>query len=178
MVACDANGCAGCRPHVCRVSLPAERGERVSAYDNVKVWTVDPAPSVRSRPSRARGPVRLEGGRPQTPEDIRERSERNEKLGVWARLAVVGILGAAILWWPYGRDCGFGLAAYMAATVMIIVGGLWVVACTWICRMARTHAIAMLVALWGVGLMAAEILPRTGYASTTAAWRFAMIFAS
>ena len=144
----------------------------MSAYDNVKVWTVDPAPSVRSRPSRARGPMRLEG-RAQTPEDIRERSERNERLSVWARLAVVGILGAAILWWPYGRNCGFGLAAYMAATVMIIIGGLWVVACTWICRMARTHAIAMLVALWGVGLIAAEILPRVGYAradSAHSAW--------
>jgi hypothetical protein len=58
---------------------------------------------------------------------------------------------------------------YVAATAMIIVGGLWVVACTWICRMARTHALAMLVALWGVGLIAMEVLPRIGYAKADAA---------
>lgn len=142
----------------------------MTAYDNVKVWTVDPTPKVRSRPSsRGRGPIRLED-RTRTPEEIRERAERNERLGVWARLTVVAILGAAILWWPYGRSCGFGLALYMAATTMVIVGGLWVVGCTWTCRMARTHAAAMLVALWGAGLMAAEILPRIGYAYTTATW--------
>lgn len=113
--------------------------------------------------------MRLEG-RTRTPEEVRERAERNEKLGIWARLLVVATLGTAILWWPYGRSCGFGLALYMAATTMIIVGGLWVVGCTWTCRMARTHAAAMLVALWGAGLMAAEILPRIGYASTSAVW--------
>jgi hypothetical protein len=149
--------------------MPAERGERVPAYDNVKVWTVDPTPSVRRRPSRGRGPIRIED-RAESPEDIRERYERNEKLGVWARLVVVAILGVAILWWPYGRSCGLGLATYLVATAMIIVGGLWVVACTWTCRMARTHAIAMLVALWGAGLIAAEVLPRIGYARHPAAW--------
>lgn len=141
----------------------------MSAYDNVKVWTVDPTPSVRRRPSRGRGPIRIED-RAESPVDIRERYERNEKLGVWARLAVVAILSAAILWWPYGKSCGLGLATYLVATAMIIVGGLWVVACTWTCRMARTHAIAMLVALWGVGLIAAEVLPRIGYARHQAYW--------
>jgi hypothetical protein len=117
--------------------------------------------------------LRIEG-ESRRPEDIRERSERNTRLSVWARLGVVAILGGAILWWPYGRSCGVGLATYLAATAMIIVGGLWVVACTWTCRMARTHALAMLVALWGVGLIAVEVLPRIGYARTDpvhpAAW--------
>ena len=47
------------------------------------------------------------------------------------------------------------------------------VACTWTCRMACTHADAMLVALWGVGLIALEVLPRIGYAKADlahAAW--------
>ena len=57
-----------------------------------------------------------------------------------------------------------GLASYMTATSMITIGGLWVVACTWIQRMARTHAVAMFVALWGVGLLALEVMPRIGYA--------------
>jgi branched-subunit amino acid ABC-type transport system permease component len=103
--------------------------------------------------------------RPRRFEDKRAKSERNEKLGVWARLFAVGLLGGSMLWWPYAHSCGVGLSLYLAATMMIVVGGLWVVACTWIQRMASTHAIAMLVALWGVALILIEILPRVGYAS-------------
>lgn len=132
------------------------------AYDQVKVWTVDPTPPARPRSPRHR----LSGAErgPRRFDESRDRSGRNEKLGVWARLLVVAILGGAILWWPYGRNCGVGLASYMTATSMITIGGLWVVACTWIQRMARTHAVAMLVALWGVGLLALEVMPRIGYA--------------
>ena len=31
--------------------------------------------------------------------------------GAWARLLLVGALGASLLWWPYGRTCGIDLAA-------------------------------------------------------------------
>jgi len=151
---------------------PAERGEHVPAYDKVKVWEVDETPRPRSRPplpSRPRGPDSTRSG-PRRFDDTKERAERNAKLGVWARLLAVALLGGAILWWPYVRSCGFGLAAYLAASAMIVVGGIWVVACTWILRMARTHAVAMLVALWGVSLIAIEVLPRVGYAAQSATW--------
>ncbi len=144
----------------------------MTAYNQVKVWEIDevrPRPSRPSRPPQPRRPAKTDGGALRS-EDTRERTERNERLWVWARLSVVAILGGAVLWWPYGRSCGFGLAAYVAATAMIIVGGLWVVVCTWTCRMPRTHALAMLVALWGVGLIAVEVLPRIGYAAQSAAW--------
>jgi hypothetical protein len=140
----------------------------VPAYNQAKVWNADPAPQARPRPARPR-PLGTEH-RPHRFAVSRERSERNEKLFVWARLTAVATLGAAILWWPYARDCGFGLSLYLAATMMIIVGGVWVVACTWIQRMARTHALAILVALWGAGLVTAEVLPRIGYAATTSTW--------
>jgi hypothetical protein len=141
----------------------------VPAYNQVKVWTIDPATEERfgssTRPRQA-GAER----RPRRFVEARERSEQHEKLWVWARLAVVALLGCAILWWPYGHNCGFGLSLYLAATTMIIVGGVWVVACTWIMRMARTHAVAILVALWGVALVTAQILPRVGYAQSAATW--------
>lgn len=150
----------------------------MTAYDQVKVWEIDeiqPRPPRPSRPSRPRGPARadrrsLRSEDKREKAERRERAERNERLWVWARLSVVVSLSAAVLWWPYGRSCGVGLAAYVAATAMIIVGGLWVVVCTWTCRMGRAHAIAMLVALWGVGLIGAEVLPRIGYAAQSAAW--------
>ena len=163
--------------------MPAERGDHVTAYDQVKVWEIDevqaqPRPLRPARPPRPLRPRRPAGtaDRPVRSENAREkaerrrRAERNERLWVWARLSVAVILGAAVNWWPYGRNCGFGLAAYVAATAMIIVAGIWVVVCTWTCRMARTHAFAMLVTLWGVGLIGVEVLPRIGYAARPAAW--------
>ena len=148
----------------------------MSAYQQVKVWEIDeirPRPSAPSRPmrpSRLPRPSRIEPRDRRRPENTKERTERNRKLGVWARLCIVVTLGAAVPWWPYSSSCGFGLAAYVAATAMITGGGLWVCVCTWTGRMARTHALAMLVALWGVGLIAAEVLPRIGYAARSANW--------
>ena len=92
------------------------------------------------------------------------------EMGVWARLFIVAVLGTCILWWPYARECGVGLGLYLVATTMIVVGGLWVVACTWILQMARTHALAMILTLWGGALLTAQILPRVGYAANTATW--------
>lgn len=153
----------------------------VPAYDQVKVWTVDPAPprAPKSPPPRREPSTRQKIG--STRQKIAERWSRpaeraltwfewKEEYGVWARFAVVATLATTMLWWPYGRSCGFGLALYLASTTMIVVGGLWVVACTWILRMVRTHALAMLVTLWGAGLIAAQVLPRVGYAADAATW--------
>ena len=139
--------------------------EHVSAYNNVKVWEV-PTPTVKPRPSHLRASPRHDS-RPRNSEQNRE---RNEKLGVYARLVGVAILAAAMLYWPYARSCGLGLATYMASTIMVVVGGIWVTACTWITRMPRTHVIAMLVSLWGLGLLTFEVLPRIGYASAQETW--------
>ena len=137
------------------------------AYNDAKVWEV-PSDKTRSRPALVRSPARP-AGRDES-SGSRERYERNERLSVWARLAVVAILGVALLYWPYARSCGFGLAGYMAATTMVVVGGVWVVACTWIVRMPRTHVIAMIVVLWGIALITAQVLPRVGYARSPAEW--------
>jgi hypothetical protein len=162
------------RPYV-PVLDPTDGGATVSAYDQAKVWTVPTSPSKstappapRARESRTRQKIAERWSRPT--ERTTRRFVWTEEYSVWARFAVVTTLAAAILWWPYGRSCGFGLALYLAATVMIIVGGVWVVACTWILRMARTHALAMLITLWGAALIVAQVLPRVGYAANAATW--------
>lgn len=132
-------------------------------YQSAKVWTVDGGSKIRPRGPRPRLQKHVES-KGRRPADAKRRAVRSARRSVWARLAVVGVLSTAILWWPYGRTCGYGLASYLAASSMIVVGGLWVVACTWIVRMPRTHALAMLVTLWGVGLIGVEVLPRVGYA--------------
>jgi hypothetical protein len=99
----------------------------------------------------------------------RERQEAAQaRLGVALRLALVLGLAGAIVFWPYPAPCGLRLAGYLAAIGMVGVGGLWVAAYTWRHRMAKTHALALLIVLWGLALAASEVLPRVGYARTDA----------
>jgi hypothetical protein len=89
---------------------------------------------------------------------------RNVLLGTIGRMVLVTTLGVAINFWPYEHACGVGLIGYMAAESLIVVGGLWSVVWTWQQRMPRIHALAMAVVLWGLILLAAQVLPRVGYA--------------
>ena len=57
--------------------------------------------------------------------------ERLSIFGIWTRLILVGALGTALFWWPYGNACGFPLATFLASYVMVIVGGLALAARTW-----------------------------------------------
>lgn len=160
----------------------------VPAYDQVKVWTVDPVrPRAPKGPPPRREPStrqKIAGTRQRIASAQQEMAERwsrpaeraltrfvwKDEYGVWARFGVVATLATAMLWWPYGRSCGFGLALYLTSSTMIIVGGIWVVACTWILRMPRTHALAVVVTLWGAALITAQVLPRVGYAANVATW--------
>jgi hypothetical protein len=36
--------------------------------------------------------------------------------------------------------------------------------------MVRGHAVAMVMVLWGIALVAAQVLPRVGYAADAAKW--------
>ena len=105
------------------------------AYDQVKVWEIDPSP---------RGSARTQRKEPARQPRIQPRRESRwsrpsidskpvaamisfdwwtEEMGVWARLAVVGILASSILAWPYGNSCGFGLALYLIENGLVIKDG-------------------------------------------------------
>jgi hypothetical protein len=100
-----------------------------------------------------------------------ERQERIAKgIGTGGRFVLVIGLSAAINFWPYSHACGFGLMAFMFAELLVVVGGLWTVVWTWEHRMVRAHGAAMAVVLWGLALLAAQVLPRIGYAATAAHW--------
>ena len=100
-----------------------------------------------------------------------ERQERTAMLvGTGGRFVLVFALAMAINFWPYGHACGFGLFTYMFAELLVVVGGLWAVAWTWQHRMVRGHAVAMVMVLWGIALIAAQVLPRVGYAADAAKW--------
>jgi hypothetical protein len=91
--------------------------------------------------------------------------QRVAMLGAWARLILVFALFGALIVWPYANDCGGGLFGYIGAKAVIVAGGLWVAFTTWRARLAKMHALSLLIILVGLILIAADVLPRTGYAT-------------
>jgi hypothetical protein len=87
--------------------------------------------------------------------------------GVFARLLLAVVLGAAMLFWPYSARCGPGLFAFLFASGMVVVGGVWSAVWTWRHRSAQAHILSLLLVVWGLVLAGLEILPRTGYAAAT-----------
>lgn len=84
--------------------------------------------------------------------------------GVFLRLTLASVLGVAVLFWPYERGCGAWLAAYLTATLVVALGGVWSAVWSWRHRSGRAHVLALLLVLWGGILTAMEVLPRVGYA--------------
>ena len=90
--------------------------------------------------------------------------QRVAAIGAGARLILVFALFGALAVWPYENDCGSGLFGYLGAEVAIIAGGLWVAFTTWRARLPKMHAFSLVIVLVGLGLIAVQVLPRTGYA--------------
>ncbi|MDP9203010.1 MAG: hypothetical protein M3P26_13920 [Gemmatimonadota bacterium] len=91
--------------------------------------------------------------------------QRVARIGAGARLILVFALFGALTIWPYANDCGWGLFSYIGAEAVIVAGGLWVAFTTWRARLPKMHTLSLLIILVGLILIAAEVLPRTGYAS-------------
>ena len=101
---------------------------------------------------------------PEAKADVRIQQGRTRTLGVLARLTLAVALGIGMLFWPYDARCGFALAGYLAAVIVVIGSGVWSAFWSWRHRAPRAHVLSLLIALWGLILGAAEILPRSGYA--------------
>ena len=91
---------------------------------------------------------------------VKEIQRETSTLGVFARL----VLAVGMLFWPYAARCGFGLFAYLGATLAVIGAGVWTSFWTWRHRSARAHVLSLLLVTWGLVLGAVEVLPRVGYA--------------
>jgi hypothetical protein len=88
----------------------------------------------------------------------------------WLRVLLVVTLALAMPLWPYPKGCGVGLFAYLAAASIVVLAGVWASVSTWHRRRPIGHILAILVLLWGIALVAAEVLPRVGYARTGIRW--------
>ena len=96
-----------------------------------------------------------------------EKQQTTSTLGVMTRLLVAVALGVGMFFWPYSARCGTGLLGYLAATGVVVAAGAWTAMWTWRHRSTRGHLLSLLLVLWGIGLAAAEVLPRVGYAIPT-----------
>lgn len=91
--------------------------------------------------------------------------QRAAMIGGGARLILVFALFAALIIWPYERECGVRFFEYLGVEAVIVVGGLWVAFTTWRYRLPKMHTLSLLIILTGLVLIAAELLPRIGYAA-------------
>lgn len=117
-------------------------------------------------PARTRTQIRL-----QKVQEIIAKGRFDEQLavvGLWARLFLVAALGTSLFWWPYGRECGFGLAAFLVSQSMVIAGGISVAAFTWRTRQIWPFggSAFFIVVAWTV--IALNTVPRLGYPTVPA----------
>ena len=95
--------------------------------------------------------------------------------GAMVRIGLSLAVGVGIVFWPYARDCGSGLFWFLGAAAVVVIGGLWSVFWTWRGRMPRSHALSLMIVLWGLAVSVTQVLPRTGHitisaAATTTRW--------
>lgn len=90
--------------------------------------------------------------------------DRLAVIGVWARLVLLATLAISLSWWPYGRECGFPLVAFLVSNAMAIVGGVSVAVRTWRDRTVWSFLASALVIMTAWTVIAMHALPRLGYA--------------
>ena len=96
---------------------------------------------------------------------------RHTPFFTWVRLLLALGLGLGMTQWPYTHGCGLALYAYLAGVATVIVASFWTLLSSWKSRSGLAHFLSVALLLWGTGLAAREILPRVGYAKTSAPWQ-------
>jgi hypothetical protein len=70
------------------------------------------------------------------------------------------MLSAAMRYWPYAHAWSWGLLFYLGAVLLLLVTGIWGAKLTWDARLPAAHTVAIGTVVWGLGLLAAETVPR------------------
>lgn len=127
-------------------------------------------PGLYGEPPAPRGGPR-QGSNPSAAIHHVQSAPDDDLLGPWARVLLSLALGTMIAWWPYPRSCGIPLLGYLGAILTIILGGGWAAVSAWRYRASLAHIISLILVFYGMVLGAAELLPRTGYATDHATWQ-------
>jgi len=86
------------------------------------------------------------------------------------RLVLSCALGVGVLFWPYANRCGTGLAGYLGVVSVVVVSGVWSAVWTWRHRTGAAHVLSVMLIIWGLVLVSADVLPRSGYAKEKLPW--------
>ena len=128
-------------------------------------------PGLQNAPAPARAAPRSPFAAATVATPVRESSlSPREWVGVWGRVLLGLSLGVMMASWPYSRTCGLPLLGYLGSLLIVMLSGLWAASSSWKHRVGLAHVVALSVVLYGITLAAAELLPRTGYASDHASW--------
>jgi hypothetical protein len=95
---------------------------------------------------------------------------RKGVMATWLRVLLVLAFAVAVPFWPYPRACGINLFLYMSVITLLVIAGLWGAANSWGRRLGNAHILSLLTVVWGLTLLAVEVLPRIGYAAHQAQW--------
>jgi hypothetical protein len=95
---------------------------------------------------------------------------RKATAATWFQVILGGLLAIGMTQWPYAHGCGIKLFLYMGAAALVVVAGVWGAVSSWRRHMGLAHTLALVVTLWGLVLVAREVLPRIGYAAEASTW--------
>lgn len=136
-----------------------------------RLLAADKAPPPSAAPSG--GAVAKSSGAPMAapaPRAAAPATRPRDALGVWLKVLLGALGGAALFYWPYGKVCGGPLYLYLLGVLAVTSAGLWAMRGAWTHRRGGAHIVGLLVFLLGLGLAAAEILPRVGYTTVARTW--------
>ncbi|HEU4682608.1 MAG TPA: hypothetical protein VFS51_12715 [Gemmatimonadales bacterium] len=97
-------------------------------------------------------------------------TSQSEVIGVWIRVVLGLSLGIMMTKWPYAQTCGGPLLGYLGAIVTVILAGGWGAMAAWRHRAGLAHIVSLILIFYGILLVEAEVLPRSGYTVGQATW--------
>ena len=149
------------------MTAPRDWDKEMAEID--KLMAQPQAPQLPAKAGSAPAPSRQSAGSA-PPVAAGSPVSRKAIFATWLKVILAAVAAGAMTRWPYAHACGLGLFLYLGATGVIALSGVTSAISTWKRRIGAAHTVSILVLLWGLGLAAAVVLPRIGYAKAAATW--------
>jgi len=98
------------------------------------------------------------------------RAAFRHRIATWTRVGLALLIGIGMTQWPYTHGCALKFFIYFIGALAVPAAGVWGALSSWKRRMGLAHGLSIGLIIWGLVLVAREMLPRTGYAKQPATW--------